>query len=106
MARGRKARRPSCLRHVQAPAGPQRYAGFAERKTETMKNATKLALALSVLALLVTGVGCNKLKARDQLNKGVQAYKSARYEQDIEHFKSAAEDDPKRINAHLDLATA
>ncbi|MBI2678062.1 MAG: tetratricopeptide repeat protein [Candidatus Koribacter versatilis] len=71
-----------------------------------MKNASKLALALAVLALLATGVGCNKLKARDQLNKGVQSYKSARYEQAIEHFKQAVELDPKLINARLYLATA
>jgi tetratricopeptide (TPR) repeat protein len=71
-----------------------------------MKNANKLALALAVLALLATSVGCNKLRARDQLNKGVQSYKSARYEQAIDHFKQAVELDPKLINARLYLATA
>jgi len=71
-----------------------------------MKNSTRVALALATLTLLVTGVGCNKLRARDQLNKGVQAYKSAKYELAIEHFKSAVDLDPKLINARLYLATA
>jgi tetratricopeptide (TPR) repeat protein len=71
-----------------------------------MTRTAKLALALAVLALLTTGVGCNKLRARDQLNKGVQAYKAAKYETAIEHFKNAVELDPKLINARLYLATA
>ena len=35
-----------------------------------------------------------KLEARDQLNKGVQAYKNARYEEAIEHFQEAVQLDP------------
>jgi len=71
-----------------------------------MKTSTRLTLAAAVLVLLATGVGCNKLQARDQLNKGVQAYKSAHYEQAINHFKKAVEYDPKLVNARLYLATA
>ena len=42
---------------------------------------TKRVLALVALsAALLMSTGCNKLRARDQLNKGVQAYKAARYE--------------------------
>ncbi len=55
--------------------------------------------------LLVTG-GCEKLKARDQLNKGVAAYKAAKYPIAIEHFKNAVELDPSLLNAKLYLATA
>jgi tetratricopeptide (TPR) repeat protein len=55
--------------------------------------------------LLVSG-GCEKLKARDQLNKGVAAYKGGKYPLAIEHFKSAVELDPTLINAKLYLATA
>src|SRR4051812_20662209 len=69
-----------------------------------MKRSTTLAVAL--LALLFSGLGCNKLRARDQLNKGVQAYKSAKYETAISHFKNAVDLDPKLINARLYLATA
>ena len=35
-----------------------------------------LAMAALGLALLAT-TGCSKLRARDQLNKGVQSYKNA-----------------------------
>ena len=69
----------------------------------------KLGRVLSVLAVLLallSAVGCDKLKARDQLNKGVNSYKNARYEEAIEHFKNAVADDPKLINAQLYLATA
>jgi tetratricopeptide (TPR) repeat protein len=65
-----------------------------------------------VLALVATGVillfatGCNKLRARDQLNKGVASYKNAKYEQAIDHFQQAVGYDPSLINARLYLATA
>jgi tetratricopeptide (TPR) repeat protein len=61
---------------------------------------------LAVLLVLFSAVGCSKLRARDQLNKGVQAYKNAKYEEAIEHFKNAVELDPSLINARLYLATA
>jgi len=50
--------------------------------------------------------GCNQLEARDQLNKGVDAYKSAHYEEAIEHFQKATELDPKLPMAKTYLATA
>jgi len=50
--------------------------------------------------------GCNQLEARDQLNKGVEAYKSAHYEEAIEHFQKATELDPKLPMAKTYLATA
>ncbi len=50
--------------------------------------------------------GCNQLQARDQLNKGVDAYKSAHYEEAIEHFQKATELDPKLPMAKTYLATA
>jgi tetratricopeptide (TPR) repeat protein len=71
-----------------------------------MTKSTRVALALATLALLFASVGCNKLQARDQLNKGVQAYKAARYEAAIGHFTKAVELDPKLVNARLYLATA
>jgi len=55
--------------------------------------------------LLISG-GCEKLKARDQLNKGVAAYKAAKYPVAIEFFKSAVQLDPTLLNAKLYLATA
>jgi len=64
-------------------------------------------LALSVAALLLFGAtGCNKLRARDQLNKGVTAFKNVKYEAAIENFKNAVALDPQLLNARLYLATA
>ncbi len=64
-----------------------------------------LALAMLVLAVMAS-TGCTKLRARDQLNKGVQAYKNAKYEEAIEKFKTAVALDPSLVNAQLYLATA
>ncbi len=62
--------------------------------------------AVVLVAVTLVAAGCQKLQARDQLNKGVQSYKNARYEEAISHFKRAVELDPKLINARLYLATA
>ncbi len=71
-----------------------------------MKTSLKLvAIAASVIVVLAT-TGCNKLRARDDLNKGVAAYKNARYEQAIDRFKEAVALDPSLQNAKLYLATA
>jgi tetratricopeptide (TPR) repeat protein len=63
---------------------------------------TLVATALAVLA----SMGCDKLRARDQLNKGVTAYKNTKYEEAIEHFQQAVTLDPSLINAKMYLATA
>jgi hypothetical protein len=63
-------------------------------------------LVVAVAAALAASAGCDKLKARDKLNKGVQAYKAAQFEQAIEDFKEAKALDPKLLNARLYLATA
>lgn len=68
---------------------------------------SRLALVLLVLFFTaVTLTGCNKLKARDELNKGVRAYKGAQFDTAIEHFKRAIELDPQLINARVYLAIA
>ena len=69
------------------------------------RGATILAFVAAVLALM-SATACNKLRARDQLNKGVQAYKNAKYEEAIDRFKRAVELDPGLVNAKLYLATA
>jgi tetratricopeptide (TPR) repeat protein len=62
---------------------------------------------LAVFVSLVAGVsGCNKLRARDLLNKGVAAFKNAQFDTAVEDFKQAKELDPDLINARLYLATA
>lgn len=70
------------------------------RKLETVFFAAVMIAALGV------GVGCNKLRARNELNKGVTAYKNAQFDVAIEHFKNARELDPTLTNAQLYLAAA
>jgi len=65
-----------------------------------------MVTVLAVAATLLMTAGCNKLKARDQLNKGVKAYRNANYEEAIEKFKNAVEFDPDLKVAKLYLATA
>lgn len=70
------------------------------------RNAYTHLLVFIALAALVSTTGCNKLRARDQLNKGVQAFKAAQFDAAIEHFKDAKELDPSLMNARLYLAAA
>lgn len=64
-------------------------------------------LAVSALGLLVfVGTGCEKLRARDHLNKGVRAFTNAQYPEAVEHFKQAVELDPTFPTARLYLAQA
>ena len=65
------------------------------------------AFALVALFILAAGVsGCNKLRARDLLNKGVAAFKEAQFDRAVENFKEAKSLDPDLMNARLYLATA
>lgn len=68
-----------------------------------MKNLAALAV---VAALAFATIGCEKLKARDNLNRGVQAYKSAQYTQAVEMFEKAVQLDPNFPTARLYLAMA
>jgi tetratricopeptide (TPR) repeat protein len=70
-----------------------------------MNTSARFLVVLAVAASLA-GVGCNRLRARDQLNKGVQSYRSAQYDSAIEHFKNAVSLDPNLSVARLYLATA
>jgi Flp pilus assembly protein TadD len=66
----------------------------------------KLTLIAGVAAVALLASGCQKLKSRDQLNKGVQAFKNAQYADAVESFKTAVELDPTFPTARLYLATA
>jgi tetratricopeptide (TPR) repeat protein len=68
--------------------------------------AAKLLGLVAVLATLFGAAGCNKLKARDLLNKGVASFKNGQYDSSIEDFKQAKDLDPSLLNARLYLATA
>jgi len=66
----------------------------------------KLAPLCGALLLALAACGCNRLKARDHLNKGVQDYRNAQFQPAIMHFKEAVRLDPNLLNARLYLATA
>jgi Tfp pilus assembly protein PilF len=69
-----------------------------------MKRNVVALVAVAAVALVATG--CEKLKARDNLNKGVQAYKNAQYSQAVERFEQAVKLDPNFPTARLYLAMA
>src|SRR5947209_5678213 len=71
-----------------------------------MKMSLKFLALAGAVALVLSATGCDKLRARDQLNKGVASYKNLKYEQAIEHFKNAVTLDPSLKNAKIYLATA
>jgi tetratricopeptide (TPR) repeat protein len=64
------------------------------------------ALAVVMAGMVISMSGCNKLAARDQLNKGVDAYKGQHYEEAIGHFQKATQLDPTLPMAKSYLATA
>lgn len=66
----------------------------------------KVAGFAALLMLVVASSGCNKLRARDLLNRGVNAFKNGQSDAAIEFFKQAKEADPTLLNARLYLATA
>src|SRR5438309_2117203 len=74
--------------------------------SNAMKNSLRLLAVVAIAAAMLFAVGCNKLRARDQLNKGVQSYKNSKYEEAIDHFQQAVSLDPGLLNARLYLATA
>ena len=60
--------------------------------------------ALAAVAFLASG--CGKLKARDNLNQGVNAFRAGNYAEAADHFKTAIALDPTFDVARLYLATA
>lgn len=64
------------------------------------------SIIIITAALALATAGCNKLKARDMLNKGVQAYREGQFDRAIENFQKAKELDGSLLNARLYLATA
>jgi tetratricopeptide (TPR) repeat protein len=64
-------------------------------------------ITLSALALFVlVTASCQKLQARDNLNKGIKAFREARFEAAVQFFENASKLDPELTNAELYLATA
>ena len=59
-----------------------------------------------LLAAAVALSGCTKLRARDELNKGVANFRDGHYDAAIENFKRSKDFDPELLNARIYLATA
>jgi tetratricopeptide (TPR) repeat protein len=67
----------------------------------------KKLLTLGLLAaFLMMVAGCDKLRARDNLNKGIKAFKEGHFERAVDFFTTATQLDPELTNAELYLATA
>jgi tetratricopeptide (TPR) repeat protein len=66
----------------------------------------KRTLIVLIAGLAFFSSGCEKLRSRDNLNKGVQAYRNARYSDAVEFFKTSVSLDPTNKNGRLYLATA
>ncbi len=71
-----------------------------------MKLSARIPASAALLVMLAGTVGCNQLRARDQLVKGVQAFKAGEYEQAVNHFQTSVQLDPNYPAARLYLATA
>jgi tetratricopeptide (TPR) repeat protein len=76
------------------------------RWSSTSKPMKSKLFVLGIGLVLLSTTGCNKLKSRDRLNKGIQAFKSAKYPDAVEFFKQSVELDPSNVNGRLFLATA
>jgi tetratricopeptide (TPR) repeat protein len=66
----------------------------------------KLLILAVALGVALGGTACNKLEARDNLNKGVREFKERDYEAAAKLFKAATELDPNLAIAQVYLATA
>jgi len=72
-----------------------------------MKLTARIPVTVAMVAILLcSATGCDKLKSRDQLNKGVQAFKNQKFEEAVNHFQTAIALDPNSEQAKLYLATA
>lgn len=71
-----------------------------------MKTSLRVTAVAGAILVMLLATGCNKLLARDKLNKGVNSYKNNQFEQAINYFKQAVALDPDLKNAKLYLATA
>jgi tetratricopeptide (TPR) repeat protein len=71
-----------------------------------MKLTARVPVTAGLLTLLLlSATGCKRLRAADKLNKGVAAFKNAKYEDAENYFQQAINIDPSYDNAKLYLAT-
>ncbi|MGC9197931.1 MAG: hypothetical protein ACP5E5_03205 [Acidobacteriaceae bacterium] len=71
-----------------------------------MKLSARITASAALLVILGSSIGCTKLKARDQLVKGVQAFKAGKYEEAVDFFQRSVALDPTSAESRLYLATA
>jgi len=69
-------------------------------------NFSTFAVAGVLAAAALMSSGCNKLKARDNINSGTAAFKAGNFAEAADHFKTAVALDPKLPNVRIYLATA
>ncbi len=71
-----------------------------------MKLNARVPVTAGLMALLcLSATGCKRLRANDQINKGVADFKNARLESATNHFQNAVNIDPDYMNARIYLAT-
>ena len=62
----------------------------------------KKVMTFAFVALLAAGsVSCAKLQARDNLNKGVRAFRDAHYDNAVKYFQQAVQLDPDLTTAEI-----
>ena len=71
-----------------------------------MKLTARIPVTAGLMALLLmSSTGCKRLRANDQINKGVADFKNAKLESATNHFQQAVNIDPDYANARIYLAT-
>lgn len=71
-----------------------------------MRGISTAAVCAAAICIALTTSGCQKLRARDHLNQGVNAFKTGNYSQAADEFHLAIDADPTFSVARLYLATA
>lgn len=67
---------------------------------------SKLWTIAALGVAMLSSTGCAKLKSRDELNKGVQAFRNSKYADAVTHFKESVSLDPASDNARRFLAVS
>jgi len=71
-----------------------------------MKLNARIPVTAGLMALcLLSATGCKRLRANDQINKGVADFKNAKLESATDHFQQAVQLDPSNPNPLIYLGT-
>ncbi len=71
-----------------------------------MHSGLRSFLSIICFSIALFGQQDSHVNAREELNRGVVAYRAANYEEAVQHFENAIHFDPDLKMAHLYLATA